>query len=139
MQTESSHHLSSTKADFNSTTIIIHLVNPEQDPNSHIKQYRKPHISLTNFEKLIKPTPFQKFNQSASSLSQFVLRSNSSPISDSTIYDFNKVNLALRKIRSSQSSPTRSNRSRTIKRQGSTAPKSKFAIESQKYLEDLSP
>jgi len=139
MQTSPSHSTASKNSEIHSTTIIIHLVNPEQDKSLHIKQYRKPHISLTNFEDLIKPTPFKKFRPILNSSPQIVFRSNSSPVADTNNPDFGKINLALRKIRSTQSSPTKSKATRTYSRQGSPVPKSRFALESQRNIEDLSP
>jgi len=139
MQGDSSRSITTSKSDLQSATIIIHLVNPDQARSGHFKQERKPHITLTNFENLIKPTPFQKFQTGESSPSQIVFRSNSSPVNGTNNLDSTSADLIFRKIRSSQSSPIRKKKTRTLGRLGTLAPKSRFAFESQRNLDDFSP
>jgi len=63
-----------------SPTTIVKLVDPEFCSIKHLRETKKARISLTNFEKLIKPTPFQKFQPNVSSSQLIISRTSSSPL-----------------------------------------------------------
>jgi len=47
---------------------VMELVNPEETSIVHLRNLRKPHITMNSFEELIQPTPFRKFSGNITSL-----------------------------------------------------------------------